>query len=122
RTRAVLVAGPAAANPIEHMRARGVRRAPVVAPPGVPVGMLSTDDLLLHIQLKVSGKAALVAGRCAPDGRVSRLTNRHTHMLEFKAPAGFMMMCPWAARHSAQLPRRPSRGQDQIHTRSCERG
>lgn len=48
-------------NAIEHMRARGVRRAPVITPSGVPVGMLSTDDLLVHISLKVSGMAALVA-------------------------------------------------------------
>jgi CBS domain-containing protein len=46
---------------IEHMRVRGVRRAPVVTTSGVPVGMLSTDDLLVHISLKVSGMAALVA-------------------------------------------------------------
>lgn len=48
-------------NAIEHMRARGVRRAPVITPSGVPVGMLSTDDLLVHISLKVSAMAALVA-------------------------------------------------------------
>jgi CBS domain-containing protein len=48
-------------NAIEHMRARGVRRAPVITPSGVPVGMLSTDDLLVHISLKVSRMAALVA-------------------------------------------------------------
>jgi len=48
-------------NAIEHMRARGVRRAPVITPSGAPVGMLSTDDLLVHISLKVSAMAALVA-------------------------------------------------------------
>jgi CBS domain-containing protein len=46
---------------IEHMRARGVRRAPVVTAAGAPVGMLSTDDLLVHISLKVGAMAALVA-------------------------------------------------------------
>lgn len=46
---------------IEHMRARGVRRAPVVTALGAPIGLLSTDDLLVHISLKVSGMAALVA-------------------------------------------------------------
>ncbi len=46
---------------IEHMRARGVRRAPVITAAGAPVGMLSTDDLLVHVSLKVGGMAALVA-------------------------------------------------------------
>lgn len=46
---------------IEHMRARGVRRAPVITTAGAPVGMLSSDDLLAHISLKVSGMAALIA-------------------------------------------------------------
>ena len=46
---------------IEHMRARGVRRAPVITAAGAAVGMLSTDDLLVHISLKVSGMAGLVA-------------------------------------------------------------
>jgi CBS domain-containing protein len=46
---------------IEHMRARGVRRAPIVNAAGAPVGMLSTDDLLVHISRKVSGMAGLVA-------------------------------------------------------------
>lgn len=46
---------------IEHMRARGVRRAPVITAAGAPVGMLSTDDLLMHVSLKVRGMATLVA-------------------------------------------------------------
>ena len=48
---------------IEHMCARGVRRAPVITAAGAPVGMLSTDDLLVHISVKVSGMAALVSGQ-----------------------------------------------------------
>ena len=50
---------------IEHMRARGVRRAPVITAAGAPVGMLSTDDLLVHVSLKVGGMAALVARQSA---------------------------------------------------------
>ncbi len=46
---------------IDHMRARGVRRAPVITAAGAPVGMLSTDDLLVHLSLEVGGMAGLIA-------------------------------------------------------------
>lgn len=34
---------------IAHLRARGVRRAPIVSPDGTPVGLISSDDLLAHV-------------------------------------------------------------------------
>jgi CBS domain-containing protein len=46
---------------IEHMKARGVRRAPVVTHAGHPIGMISTDDLLVHLSLAMAGMAAIVA-------------------------------------------------------------
>lgn len=45
---------------IAHLRARGVRRAPVVALDGTLVGMISADDLLAHVSRKLSGLAEIV--------------------------------------------------------------
>ena len=46
---------------IAHLRARGVRRAPVVRVDGTPVGLISVDDLLQHLAGKLSGLAGIVA-------------------------------------------------------------
>jgi len=46
---------------IAHLRARGVRRAPVVAADGRPIGLLSVDDLLVHLATTLIGAAAIVA-------------------------------------------------------------
>ena len=46
---------------IAHLRARGVRRAPVVRTDGTPVGLISVDDLLRHLAAKLSGLAGIVA-------------------------------------------------------------
>jgi len=45
---------------IAHLRARGVRRAPVVAPDGALVGLISTDDLLGNIARKLINLAEIV--------------------------------------------------------------
>lgn len=45
---------------IAHLRARGVRRAPVVAPNGALVGLISADDLLANIVRKLVGLAEIV--------------------------------------------------------------
>lgn len=45
---------------IAHLRARGVRRAPVVTPDGVLVGLISADDLLGHVAHKLVGLAEIV--------------------------------------------------------------
>ena len=45
---------------IAHLRARGVRRAPVVAPDGRLVGLISTDDLLANVARKLVSLAAIV--------------------------------------------------------------
>lgn len=45
---------------IAHMRARGVRRAPVVAPDGALVGLISADDLLAHVARKLINLAEIV--------------------------------------------------------------
>lgn len=46
---------------IAHMRARNVRRAPIVAAGGVPVGMVSTDDLIAQMSFKLFSIAGIVA-------------------------------------------------------------
>lgn len=46
---------------IAHMRARNVRRAPVVTPEGVPVGLVSVDDLIAQVSLKLGGIVAILA-------------------------------------------------------------
>lgn len=45
---------------IADLRARGVRRAPVVAPDGTLVGLISADDLLTHVARKLAGLAEIV--------------------------------------------------------------
>jgi CBS domain-containing protein len=46
---------------IAHLRARGVRRAPVTHEDGTPVGLISVDDLLAHLATTLIGAAAIVA-------------------------------------------------------------
>lgn len=46
---------------IAHMCARGVRRAPIVTGGGVPVGMISTDDLIAQMSFKLFSIAGIVA-------------------------------------------------------------
>jgi CBS domain-containing protein len=46
---------------IAHLRARGVRRAPVVREDGTPIGLISVDDLLAHLAVKLIGLAGIVA-------------------------------------------------------------
>jgi CBS domain-containing protein len=46
---------------IAHMRAKNVRRAPVVSASGVPVGLVSVDDLIAQVSLKLVGIASIVA-------------------------------------------------------------
>jgi len=45
---------------IAHLRARGVRRAPVVAADGSLVGLISIDDLLAHLARALMHVAALM--------------------------------------------------------------
>ena len=45
---------------IAHLRARGVRRAPVVALEDTLVGLISADDLLTHVARKLIGLAEIV--------------------------------------------------------------
>ncbi len=46
---------------IAHLRARGVRRAPVIAADGSLVGLISIDDLLQYLATALLGAAAVVA-------------------------------------------------------------
>jgi CBS domain-containing protein len=46
---------------IAHMRARNVRRAPVVSADGVPVGLVSVDDLIGQLSVDLSEIASIVA-------------------------------------------------------------
>lgn len=46
---------------IAHLRARGVRRAPVVAPDDTLVGVISTDDLLAQLARELIGMAGALA-------------------------------------------------------------
>lgn len=53
---------------IAHMRARGVRRAPIISADGVPVGLVSVDDLIGQLSLDLAEIASIVARqpRCEP--------------------------------------------------------
>lgn len=44
---------------IAHLHARGVRRAPVAAPDGTLVGLISTDDLLANVTHKLIALAEI---------------------------------------------------------------
>jgi CBS domain-containing protein len=46
---------------IAHMRARNVRRAPVVCADAVPVGLVSVDDLIGQLSFDLSEIASIVA-------------------------------------------------------------
>lgn len=50
-----------AGNAIRHMRARGVRRAPVISAGGTLVGLVSTDDLLCQVADEIFDLAHLAA-------------------------------------------------------------
>ncbi len=53
---------------IAHMRARNVRRAPVVTPEGIPLGLVSVDDLIAQVSLKLGGIAAILAQQARREG------------------------------------------------------
>jgi len=46
---------------VAHLRARGVRRAPVVAENGALIGVISTDDLLAHLAGEIAALAGIVS-------------------------------------------------------------
>jgi len=46
---------------IAHMRARSVRRAPVISADGIPVGLISVDDLIAQLSFKLFSLAGMVA-------------------------------------------------------------
>ncbi|HVS76980.1 MAG TPA: CBS domain-containing protein [Steroidobacteraceae bacterium] len=48
---------------IAHLRARGVRRAPVVSRDGSLVGLISVDDLFAHLARQLIRMAEVVAGQ-----------------------------------------------------------
>ncbi len=50
---------------LQHLRARGVRRAPVVDAYGTLIGLVSSDDLLAHLAQNLIGLAAIVAQQAA---------------------------------------------------------
>jgi CBS domain-containing protein len=53
---------------VQRMRARGVRRAPVVTEHGLLLGVLSTDDLLAHVAQELSALARLVGRQPSFEG------------------------------------------------------
>jgi CBS domain-containing protein len=52
---------------IANLRARGVRRAPVVTPDGTLIGLISADDLLSHVAHKLIGLAEIVGSQRRPE-------------------------------------------------------
>lgn len=48
---------------IQRMRARGVRRAPVIGASGALVGLVSTDDLLAHVAGELMSLARVLVKR-----------------------------------------------------------
>ncbi len=53
---------------VAHLRARGVRRAPVVAEDGTLVGLVSADDLLRHLASQIGALAGIVARQVSREG------------------------------------------------------
>jgi CBS domain-containing protein len=62
-TRKVLTLSPDESldGAIAHMRARNVRRAPVVSAEGIPLGLVSTDDLIAQLSFKLFSIVGIVA-------------------------------------------------------------
>ncbi len=62
-TRNPLVIGEeeSADGAIAHLRARGVRRAPVVSQDGTLVGVISVDDLFAHVARELIDMAEIIA-------------------------------------------------------------
>lgn len=60
------------AEAIEHMRARGVRRAPVVNDSGDLVGIVSLDDLLPIVAEELGALARLVGNQASREGTSTR--------------------------------------------------
>jgi CBS domain-containing protein len=54
---------------IRRMRARGVRRAPVVDASGALVGIVSSDDIVAAIAAELADLAQLIAGQPRREGR-----------------------------------------------------
>jgi CBS domain-containing protein len=54
---------------ISQMRARGVRRAPVVDASGALVGIISTDDIVAAIADELADLARLISGQPGREGR-----------------------------------------------------
>lgn len=54
---------------ISRMRARGVRRAPVVDASGALVGIVSSDDIVAAIAAELADLAQLIAGQPRREGR-----------------------------------------------------
>jgi signal-transduction protein with cAMP-binding, CBS, and nucleotidyltransferase domain len=61
-----LVASESIDGAIAHMRARNVRRAPVVSAAGIPVGMISVDDLIRELSVALGSIASIVARQSQP--------------------------------------------------------
>jgi CBS domain-containing protein len=53
---------------IAHLRARGVRRAPIVGPNDEPLGLVSVDDLLAHVAETLAGIARVITRQIAKEG------------------------------------------------------
>jgi len=51
------------AGAIDRLRARGVRRAPVISATGMLVGVLSVDDLLVQVAAELRNLALLVSNQ-----------------------------------------------------------
>ena len=68
-----LTQGESVEGAIAHMCARGVRRAPVVSADGVPLGVVSTDDLLTQVSSKLSKIAGIVARQSQREATVREL-------------------------------------------------
>jgi CBS domain-containing protein len=54
---------------LAHLRARGVRRAPVVSDSGAPLGLISSDDILVHLGGTLMGLAGIVAWQVRKESR-----------------------------------------------------
>lgn len=70
----VIVAEESIENALVHLRARGVRRAPVVGSSGELIGVISTDDLLACLARELLAISSLV-----------------THQLERQRPADYSL-------------------------------
>jgi len=72
---------------VEKMRARGVRRCPVVDAKGLLVGVVSTDDIITALAIELGNLARLIGDQPLHEGELKRRIEQVHHAVAPTRPA-----------------------------------